>query len=44
MGKVRWILEGDREMVDKGLSDRLSAIEAAEREDRFRCGKLSFSG
>lgn len=35
---------GRREMVDKGLSDHLSEIEAAERGDRFRCGKLSFSG
>lgn len=37
-------MKGPREMVDKGLSDHLSEIEAAEREDRFGCGKLTFSG
>lgn len=37
-------MRGPWEMVDKGLSDHLGEIEAAEREDRFGCGKLSFSG
>lgn len=33
-----------RGTVDKGMSDYLSEIEATAREDRFGCGKLSFSG
>lgn len=43
MGKVRGYM-GGWEMVDKGLSDHLSEIEGAEKDDRFRCEKLSFSG